>query len=547
MFKLNTISMRKKISIPLIFISILVLILSLLGIQNNKVSSNDLSLLSDVFLSGTSTTLNADRDLYQALAASQSYLIKKQLNIPNTQADLDSFTENAQQALDRMNQVKALIKAYPELTNSLSSFDNSYNAWLKSATNVFTLADSGKVDEASALNAGETMAKFDALREYYDIVGEKINNLSSATVKDSLNASNNQNSLFIVFVCLIMFSSLICIIFLPRVITSRINALESMIAEISDGNGDLTGRLNTDGNDELSILAKTFNKLMDKLHQLMDMIRSDSSSLFKVATNLNDLSTHSKSISTEQNSRLEQIATAINELNYSINEVATNSQTAQSETNKAKEASHNTVTIVDQSVKNINELSKSVSHASTVIVKLAKESEKIAQVLGVIQGIAEQTNLLALNAAIEAARAGEQGRGFAVVADEVRTLASRTQQSTENIQTMISDLESGVSEAVEAINSGSGQVEEVVEMSQKIKDSLNIVETTINQTNDIIYQIATATDEQSGAVNDINQNISTLNGLSSENLEVILDSQKASENVFKISTTLSKNMEKFKI
>jgi methyl-accepting chemotaxis protein len=547
MFKLNTISMRKKISIPLIFISILVLILSLLGIQNTKVSSNDLSLLSDVFLSGTSTTLNADRDLYQALAASQSYLIKKQLNIPNTQADLDSFTENAQQALDRMNQVKALIKAYPELTNSLSSFDNSYNAWLKSATNVFTLADSGKVEEASALNAGETMAKFDALREYYDIVGEKINNLSSATVKDSLNASNNQNSLFIVFVCLIMFSSLICIIFLPRVITSRINALESMIAEISDGNGDLTGRLNTDGNDELSILAKTFNKLMDRLHQLMDMIRSDSSSLFKVATNLNDLSTHSKSISTEQNSRLEQIATAINELNYSINEVATNSQTAQSETNKAKEASHNTVTIVDQSVKNINELSKSVSHASTVIVKLAKESEKIAQVLGVIQGIAEQTNLLALNAAIEAARAGEQGRGFAVVADEVRTLASRTQQSTENIQTMISDLESGVSEAVEAINSGSGQVEEVVEMSQKIKDSLNIVETTINQTNDIIYQIATATDEQSGAVNDINQNISTLNGLSSENLEVILDSQKASENVFKISTTLSKNMEKFKI
>lgn len=539
--------MRKKISIPLIFISILVLILSLLGVQNNKVSSNDLTEISDVFLNGISTTLNADRDLYQALSASQSYLIKKQLNLSNTQEDLDSFTENAQQALDRMNQVKSLIKDYPELKSALASFDNSYNVWLKSAKNVFTLADAGKVNEASILNSGETMMHFDTLRDYYDIVGENINNLSKNTVKDSLNASHNQNTLFIVFVILIMASSLICIVFLPQLITSRINTLESMIAEISDGNGDLTGRLDSEGSDELSILAKTFNKLMDKLHQLMDMIRSDSSSLFTVATNLNDLSTHSKSISTEQNSRLEQIATAINELNYSINEVATNSQTAQVETNKAKDASHTTVAIVDQSVKNINELSKSVSHASTVIVKLAKESEKIAQVLGVIQGIAEQTNLLALNAAIEAARAGEQGRGFAVVADEVRTLASRTQQSTENIQTMISDLESGVSEAVEAINSGSGQVEEVVEMSHQIKESLNIVETTINQTNDIIYQIATATDEQSGAVNDINQNISTLNGLSTENLEVILDSQKASESVFKISKTLSKNMEKFKI
>ncbi len=547
MLKLNTVSMRQKISIPLFFISGLVIILSFLGIQNNQTSSNNISVISDAFLNGISTTLNADRDLYQALSASQSYVIKKQLNLSNTQEDLDSFTENAQQALDRMNEVKSLLQAYPDLTNSLSSFDKSYNSWLKSAQNVFMLADMGKINEASTLNANETMEHFDILRSYYDNIGEEINNLSKLTVENSLNAADKQNSLFILFVILIMASSLICITFLPRVITSRINLLESMIAEISEGNGDLTGRLDTDGTDELSILAKTFNKLMDKLHQLVDVIKSDSTSLAKVSTNLSDLSTHNKSISTEQNSKLEQIATAINELNYSISEVATNAQTAQSETSKAKEASHTTVIIVEQSVKNINELSKSVSHASTVIVKLAKESEKIAQVLGVIQGIAEQTNLLALNAAIEAARAGEQGRGFAVVADEVRTLASRTQQSTENIQTMISDLESGVSEAVEAINSGSGQVEEVVEMFHKIKESMGVAEITINQTNDIIYQIATATDEQNGAVNDINQSISSLNELSTETLEVILESQKVSESVFKISATLNKNIDKFKI
>ncbi|MCZ2721616.1 methyl-accepting chemotaxis protein [Marinomonas sp. 15G1-11] len=547
MINFNSISMRKKISIPLIFIGLLVLILSFLGIQNNKMSSSNVSLLSNVFLNGISTTLNADRDLYQALSASQSYLIKKQLNLPNTKEDLDSFNENAQQALDRMNQVKILIKDFPELASTLTSFDSSYKLWLTSAKNVFKLADSGKIDEASKLNAGDTAKYFDSLRSYYDVVGEKINNLSDKTVTRSINASDTQNSLFILFVSLILIISFICFLLLPKLITSRINNLESMISEISEGDGNLTGRLDSNGKDELSILAKTFNKLIEKLQSLIKMIKSDAHSLFEATTELNSLSTHSKSISTEQNSRLEQIATAINELNYSINEVATNAQTAQAETHKAKEASHQTVAIVDQSVTNINNLSKSVSHASTVIIKLAKESENIAQVLGVIQGIAEQTNLLALNAAIEAARAGEQGRGFAVVADEVRTLASRTQQSTENIQTMIADLESGVSEAVDAINSGSGQVEEVVNMSQRVKESLNTVEATINQTNDIIYQIATATDQQSGAVNEINQNISSLNTLSSENLEVILNSQKASENIFNISTELSKNMDKFKV
>ena len=164
-----------------------------------------------------------------------------------------------------------------------------------------------------------------------------------------------------------------------------------------------------------------------------------------------------------------------------------------------------------------------------------------------IRSIAEQTNLLALNAAIEAARAGEQGRGFAVVADEVRTLASRTQKSTEDIQRMIAGLESGVSEAVNAIQTGTSHVDGVVAMSQRIQDSLHSVEDAVNLANDMIYQIATATEEQSKVVDEINRNVTMLNSLSQENMQIVSSTKQVATDISRMAKGLNNNVGRFRV
>ena len=228
-----------------------------------------------------------------------------------------------------------------------------------------------------------------------------------------------------------------------------------------------------------------------------------------------------KSASHQQNDNLDQIATAVNELSHVVADTASNSQGAMEKVKVASEISTSSRQVVSDSVKNVSNLSDSISNANDVISSLAKESQNIIAVLDVIRGIAEQTNLLALNAAIEAARAGEQGRGFAVVADEVRTLASRTQQSTENINEMLGRLEHSVNDAVNAIERGASEVDSVVAVSEQLARAFDQVNDAVNDANETIYQIAAATEEQSQVVTDINTNVTNLNTLGQQNLKSI--------------------------
>ena len=212
----------------------------------------------------------------------------------------------------------------------------------------------------------------------------------------------------------------------------------------------------------------------------------------------------------------------------------------------ASEVSTSSKLVVSDSVKNVTNLSDSITNAKGVISSLAKESQNIIAVLDVIRGIAEQTNLLALNAAIEAARAGEQGRGFAVVADEVRTLASRTQQSTENINEMLGRLEHSVNDAVNAIERGSNEVESVVAVSSQLVSAFDQVSQAVDQANEIIYQIATASDEQRQVVGEINANVSSLHSLGQQNLSTVESSGKISDSVNDTVQRLNQKIGRFK-
>jgi methyl-accepting chemotaxis protein len=545
--KLNELTIRTKFSIPLIAISLFTILISILSMNNGKRLSADAHLLSTTFMTAINVGLNADRDLYQALTASQNYVTKKVIGLENTAEDRQSFDENAQQALDRMNQVLDLLKDYPEAQRGKAEFERDYAAWLAEAKKVFQMADEGKASEAANYSSTKVMPLFQTLRDHYDVSGENVKNKADQVSAEAKAAGDTQRTILIIVIILVVVASVVSVMFGPKMVTTRVQELDRMIGTISEGEGDLTGQLDSSGTDELSRLAGTFNGLMRKLQQLIKMIQSDASTLNQAVVQLNSSAEKSQDVSAEQNHNLDQIATAVNQLSHAVHEVANNSQSALSETREAKDKTSLSGKVVDESINSITKLSSSVVHASQVISRLADESKNITQVLDVIRSIAEQTNLLALNAAIEAARAGEQGRGFAVVADEVRTLASRTQKSTEDIQRMIAGLENGVSEAVNAIQTGTSHVDGVVAMSQRIQDSLHSVEDAVNLANDMIYQIATATEEQSKVVDEINRNVTMLNSLSQENMQIVSSTKQVATDISRMAKGLNNNVGRFRV
>lgn len=544
---INDLSIRSKFAIPLLSITLMLILISVLSLWSNSKLTDNVDRLSDTFLNSIEDALNADRDLYQALTASQNYLLKVSLGNQDTSDEVESFSENAKQALDRMNTARALLKDYPEVEQSISDFEAHYNVWLSEAQKVFTLADAGKIKEAAEYGSNKVLQDFELLRTDYDLMGSKARAVADMLTLEAKESSELKQTILSV---LILFSLIVCVVSVvvgPKLVTTRVFELNDVIKTISEGEGDLRSRLNAKGKDELATLAETFNGLMSKLQTLIIAIKNDAVTLDKAVDDLNGSSMKNQSISEEQSINLHQISDAMTQMGQAIHEIARSAQTAQSETEAVKQNTAMSTEIVGETAVNINRLSDAILSAKEVIGKLATESNQIVQVLDVIRSIADQTNLLALNAAIEAARAGEYGRGFAVVADEVRTLASRTQKSTEDIQKMIAGLEQGVEEAVSAITVGSTQVEDVVKMSQRLNDSLKLVNSSVTETSGIIIQIAAATEQQSEVVDDINRTIALLNGLTNDSNDVTRETNTVSTNISKLAKDLNGNVGRFKV
>lgn len=312
-------------------------------------------------------------------------------------------------------------------------------------------------------------------------------------------------------------------------------------------NGDMKVRMNLQTRDEMGQLTTEFNTMVQRIHDLIQAVSMTAVEVDTQSSKLESISTKSRDSVDRQMQETEQVTVAVNELTAQVQQVEENAGQATREAESAMQEANTGTHQVDAALKNIDLLASEIENSVSVINRVAKDSANISQVLDVIKGIAEQTNLLALNAAIEAARAGEQGRGFAVVADEVRTLAQRTQSSTEEIEEMISRLQSGVKDAVKAMEVSHDRATQTVDESGKVGEVLSNITNMIKSITAMSQQIALACSEQTKVVVEIDRNINSIADLSQETSGDAESTARASGEMAQLTSSLQELISAFKV
>ncbi|VAW76512.1 Methyl-accepting chemotaxis sensor/transducer protein [hydrothermal vent metagenome] len=332
-----------------------------------------------------------------------------------------------------------------------------------------------------------------------------------------------------------------------RVIARKLSALDDSIQDLATGSSDLTRRLDDTGNDEISSLARGFNTFLENHRAFISEIAGSAQQLSEASTAMNTTTIQAREHSSEQKNQIGQVAAAVHEMAASIQEVAKNTASADESASKSRKETLSGLQVVDDNIRITNTLSDEIGKAAEVIQSLRTDSESIGTVLDVIRGISEQTNLLALNAAIEAARAGEHGRGFAVVADEVRTLASKTQASTVEIQEMIERLQQGADCAVSVMDKGMDTVEGSVKQAAQTGETLKSITAAVNHISEINAQIACAIEEQSTVAEEINKNVVEVDNLARRGDESSVNIAQANEQLSQLAENLTKLVSRYKL
>lgn len=539
-------SIRVKFSLMFAIMATALIVMAITDAMQSRSTIKQMQEFSQLFNPAISAILNADRDLYQA-QLSEEVLLRPDLSSENRKNEIDNWQENVDQARDRMGEFKNHLQDHLEVIKSTSGFDAQFSLWHQASSEVINAVKSNNFELARQLHEGKSKKEFKALRSIYNAAGEAADNRVKELDLQASEQATTQTQISITIATLVAIVALVIAYFGPKIIVNAIQDITNRINDIVDGDGNLTQRIPITRQDEIGELANAFNLFVAQLQQMVIAIISQTKDVSQTVEHLASKSTTTMGISHEQEQFVDTIVTAVNEMSAAVREVASNALHTATEITKVNDQTIEGKNILSQSVNHIQQLSESVKHAVAVIEKLSVNSANIASVLDVIRAIAEQTNLLALNAAIEAARAGEQGRGFAVVADEVRTLASRTETSTQDIQRMIEELQRGVNDAVKSIESGASLTNSTVTFASQTQDALDEILNSTSKVSEMSTQTATATEEQTHVTEEINRNLTELSDKTRYCNTVIQETQQIVVNTQAICSNLQKEVSRFKV
>ncbi|MGL4577841.1 MAG: methyl-accepting chemotaxis protein [Shewanella xiamenensis] len=539
-------SIRVKFSLMFAIMATALIVMAITDAMQSRSTLKQMQEFSQLFNPAISAILNADRDLYQA-QLSEEVLLRSDLGSDSRKSEIDNWQENVDQARDRMGEFKKLLQDHAQVLQSTNGFEAQFSLWYQASSDVINAVKNSQFDLARQLHESKSKKEFKALRNIYNAAGEAADNRVKELDLQATEQATAQTQMSVTIATLVAIVALVIAYFGPKIIVNAIQDITNRINGIVDGDGNLTQRIPITRQDEIGELANAFNLFVAQLQQMVIAIISQTKDVSHTVENLATKSATTIGISHEQEQFVDTIVTAVNEMSAAVREVASNALHTATEITKVNDQTIEGKKILTQSVHHIQQLSESVKNAVAVIEKLSVNSANIASVLDVIRSIAEQTNLLALNAAIEAARAGEQGRGFAVVADEVRTLASRTETSTQDIQSMIEELQRGVNDAVKSIESGASLTHSTVTLASQTQDALDQILNSTSKVSEMSTQTATATEEQTHVTEEINRNLTELSDKTRYCNIVIQETQQIVVNTRAICSNLQKEVSRFKV
>ncbi len=422
------------------------------------------------------------------------------------------------------------VTEFESVTSALASIEKTHRDYVSHAQSVFAGLAVGK-GHAIEQTIEQVEKEQDALDSKLESLLVEVGRFTEAS---AARAEQQENSA-------VTIPGVLLSLFIANFIVSAIRKA------IVTASGDLTQSIDVDSEDEIGELLGAMNGMRQKMLDMLSKISGTTEQLSAASEELSAITAQTGSIIQSQHAETEQVATAMNEMTSTVQEVAQNIHHTASAAHEANEHTVSGQQIVGRAVVQVGQLADQIEQASATINDLEQQTEGINTVLDVIKGIAEQTNLLALNAAIEAARAGEQGRGFAVVADEVRTLAGRTQKSTEEINHMIEKLQSGSQRAVEVMEKSREQARTVVEHATESGTALSIIATAVTKINDMSTQIASAAEEQSSVSEEINRNIVKINDMANDTADGAEQTSVASQDLARMATELQGVVSQFNV
>ncbi|MFB2780484.1 methyl-accepting chemotaxis protein [Shewanella mangrovisoli] len=460
---------------------------------------------------------------------------------------LDNQADQAQRFRDE------IVNTHTTMDELAAALDNlTYQSQVKQAAGLLTEYEQAANSVVTAINnRNQAIVQLDNIgiemaQMTSDLQDNTMKSLSEAGDKAAKEVSQKITFINIILLIAILLSAFITVI-VTQSLLRTIREVVALLNEIADGEADLTQRLPVNGHDELTQLAKNFNRFVLRIQQLVAEVKDTTVQMVSASTQLNSV-THSatQDMSSQQN-ETQLVASAITEMAASAVEVAASADTANKLSEEAKAQALLGRETVTRATHSMRELASKVEASATTIEQLRNDSDKIGAVLDVIRAIAEQTNLLALNAAIEAARAGEQGRGFAVVADEVRSLASRTQESTKQIQQIIQTLQDRSGSAATMMGQSREATNSTVEQVTQVESALSTITEMVMSITHSVSQMAHAAEQQSTVVEEINMSINSVNDSANRTLTGVKQAASSANGLLGIGQQLDGLVSEFKV